>query len=535
MKKSKAIGIIVGTIVLVACIVVAIVLLTSRVSFNLNSSVNFESDNVCVKVNGDIKTVDDINNLPNKAASYKYVGYSYDAVKEEAETGGEFDDTPVSATTIDMVDWTIGKISFDKTNKIIQYEFKFKNYSEFPVVVTISNYNNAVGEMPSLTQTFEALKEKGVTAEENVTNGELNLQAYAGGNAQEKSYIITLTLTDFSASFTQDLALSFTFKKEPSASEQMHKVWTETIQDVEYKFINIGKYPQTYVGNELNTTLENLFDTGSSNLVATGKSYTGYDAGVAITPYVEYVYNDEEYVRVPNADVFNDGSKTFIDGTPVITGETYWFKVEPIQWRILTENYTDEENTTPVSYLLSEYCLTANITFGRSLGVPNNTSHYSSELNVLRPFLDNVFYNEAFTEDEKILMAKRTLKDSDLDATLYNENDPDLTIASTEALNVFAPTYYDMININYGFNSSSSNSDLQRRASATDFAMANYACKLDNSNFQDVHGIESTYYWTSSAHAQYMSSHLVLSYGYLYYNFVNLEFSSVRPAMLFKI
>ena len=337
------------------------------------------------------------------------------------------------------------------------------------------------------------------------------------------------------------ITLSFSISSNLNYSPPLpYKIEEEVINGQTYTFVYFGKYPQTYVGNtmnkELKTWYNSLTQTEKDNPTETYTAYKGYSGSTLNTPvvYNAYEYIDgNTYCRVPEADLYNSGAKTFNDGTTIVNGETYWFKVEPIQWRVLTKNYTDTENTTPVSYLLSEYVLSGNTTFNPSTSNTNHT-HYSAETNALRPFLNKVFYADAFTTKEQALIAQRTLTDADLDATSSHANDPDLIIASTEKLNVFAPSYYDMINTDYGFNSSYSNFDQQRRASATDFAMANYAYKT-TSNYPDIHGLASSYYWTSSAASASTRACNVLSRGSVDRYIVITEINAARPALLFKL
>ena len=336
------------------------------------------------------------------------------------------------------------------------------------------------------------------------------------------------------------ITLSFSISSNLNYSPPLpYKIEEEVINGQTYTFVYFGKYPQTYVGDTMNAELEEWY---TDQPVA--ETYTAYKGRTTTSPYElnePVVYNAYEYIdgntycQVPEADLYNSGAKTFNDGTTIVNGETYWFKVEPIQWRVLTKNYTDTENTTPVSYLLSEYVLSGNTTFNPSTSNTNHT-HYSAETNALRPFLNKVFYADAFTTKEQALIAQRTLTDADLDATKYgqtNPNDSSLTIASTEKLNVFAPSYYDMIEADYRFNSSYSNQDQQRRASATDFAMANYAYKT-TSDYTDIHGLASSYYWTSSA-ASASYAYYVNHAGRVYRSNVNIERSAARPALLFKL
>ena len=313
-------------------------------------------------------------------------------------------------------------------------------------------------------------------------------------------------------------------------SPPLYEKEDEVINGQTYTFVYFGRYPQTYVGDAMNATLESWYT--NQPVAETYTAYKGYSGSALNEPVVYNAYNyidGNTYCQVPQADLYSGGAKTFNDGTTIVNGETYWFKVEPIQWRVLTENYTDTENVATVSYLLSEYCLTANTTFNPSITNTNHT-HYSAETNALRPFLNEVFYKDAFTTKEQALIAQRTLTDADLDGT-GSVGD----IASTEKLNVFAPSYYDMINTDYGFNSSYSNYDQQRKASATDFAMANYAYKSTNTNSQDIHGLASSYYWTSTAASASFNAYFVDAGGNVLSNSVYLESFAARPALLFNL
>jgi len=85
--------------------------------------------------------------------------------------------------------------------------------------------------------------------------------------------------------------------------------------------VTYGIYPQTYVGNTLNSILENSM------------SSLGKERGW-------YVYNNEYYARnvaEPFVDVKQTGAVVqtgvkFADGTTMVTRNAYWFKVEPITW-----------------------------------------------------------------------------------------------------------------------------------------------------------------------------------------------------------
>lgn len=535
MSKRVRITALITTLCLCISLFVVGVLAAKSVSFSVTSKFSFKADGVYVMVDAKLKqgvTLNDVSVISGEGApsgNATYKAYSYKKVSSGDQPNGEASSqTFLNESGTAAGEWTIGNINFSTTNKIVVYEFSVSNYSEFEVSATVT------GNLQTELQ-------------EHIEQDRLTLQTYVGDTATSspsfsfnipkrvndttpgiQTYKIVVTLTSFTKTFnTNQIEINFDFKEYVAPQ---YTIEQENIGGKDYTFVYFGNYPQTYVGNALNTTLENAFDANSSALTATGKTYTTYDAGVKITgdnSCKEYEYNGELFARVPKADVYTSGAKTFKNGTTVVNGSTYWFKVEPIKWRVLTTNYTDAENTTPVYYLLSEFCLTANTTFNPSSS-NTNANYYSSNTNALRPFLNNEFCSEAFTEAEQTLIATRTLKDADMDGTGSVGDIP-----STEPLKVWAPSRSDMIKTNYGFNSSPSNYDQQRRASATDFAMVNYAYK-DASN-KDIYGIGGAYYWTSSAASSSTSAYYVYFDGYVASYPVNIAHYTARPALLFNI
>ena len=146
-KKTRIIGSISALAISMAMLTCG-VLAASQVSLDVTSNVSFEAKGVYVKVNGQIQKGASTGSLADAVdttgTDYKYIGYSYDAVTEQTETGQTattYDDTPVgTASNGTMTGWTIGEIAFDETNRVIRYNFTFTNYSEFAVNATITNY-----------------------------------------------------------------------------------------------------------------------------------------------------------------------------------------------------------------------------------------------------------------------------------------------------------------------------------------------------------------------------------------------------------
>ena len=239
-KKTRIIGSISALAISMAMLTCG-VLAASQVSLDVTSTVSFEAKGVYVKVNGQIQKGASTGSLADAVdttgTDYKYIGYSYDAVTEQTETGTTattFDDTPAgTASNGTMTAWSIGTIEFDETNKVIRYNFTFTNYSEFPVNATIKNYSTADGSTPALTTALAAFGDD-VTAEESVTGGVIQIPALSGSTPGTANYTITLTLNNFSSSLSQPIALNFEFTK------------LETIADY-----------LTWVADDLDTTTAN--------------------------------------------------------------------------------------------------------------------------------------------------------------------------------------------------------------------------------------------------------------------------------------
>lgn len=224
-KKARIIGSISALAISMAMLTGG-VLAASQVSLDVSSSVSFEASGVYVKVNGQIQKGASTDSLADAVdttgTDYKYIGYSYDAVTEQTETGQTattYDDTPVgTASNGTMTGWTIGEIAFDETNRVIRYNFTFTNYSEFAVNATITNY----------TELNEALNSFGadISSTETSSNGVINVPAFADNAPGSANYTITLTLNNFSTSLSQSLPINFSFAKGDAPQQAIKEYFT---------------------------------------------------------------------------------------------------------------------------------------------------------------------------------------------------------------------------------------------------------------------------------------------------------------------
>ncbi|MBQ4535217.1 MAG: hypothetical protein IJA22_00155 [Clostridia bacterium] len=94
--------------------------------------------------------------------------------------------------------------------------------------------------------------------------------------------------------------------------------------------LNFGQYPKTYVGEKLNTELEDAFSKLGTKL--TGKKYTGRLEGKSqIVCYSEYEYKGKKYVRTKTYSKYYE---KYSDGSDLKNEAWVWMSVEPIVWEI---------------------------------------------------------------------------------------------------------------------------------------------------------------------------------------------------------
>ena len=194
-----------------------------------------------------------------------------------------------------------------------------------------------------------------------------------------------------------------------------------------YEYILFGKYPQTLVSDqELITALANATDTDDDG-------------------YIEYL--NEEYVAL--VAVANEGfssATSFRDGSEMLVGNVYYFKVEPIKWRVYDLGNGEYE-------LISEYILDEQQI---NLQATEHSGYYFSEM---REYLNDTFYNKAFSTDEKLMIINTLVDNTTLSGNcIDNENSNDF---------VYLLSYNDLTSAKYGFDEENS-----RIALNTDYTMA---------------------------------------------------------------
>lgn len=257
------------------------------------------------------------------------------------------------------------------------------------------------------------------------------------------------------------------------------------------KYINLGKYPQTVVSDEkLIKALDKITTTNSLG-------------------YIEY--NGEEYKKhVSN----NMNFSKFQNGDRPEKGKTYYFKVEPIKWRLLS-------SISGGYKLVSEYILDSQQfytswmdrdVYGKTIS-PNNYLYstirawlngYDGTRYYVEDYTNKGFIDIAFTEEEQEML-KSVLDDK-----------------------VGLLSYDDVINPTYGFNSIEYKSDVERQAIVTDYAVAN---KCYSGIFEEERGMGDWFLRSPSNKPEYVKC--VDTLGKACYDvYTEIDTYGIRPSIL---
>jgi len=161
-------------------------------------------------------------------------------------------------------------------------------------------------------------------------------------------------------------------------------------------------------------------------------------------------WDNNRYVKL----IIDDGEiqGSFIDDTPIIYSKTYYFKVEPIKWRILSER----DNSI---FMISEDIIE------RQTYDNDHSGYLKSKV---REWLNSDFFNNAFNNIQKEMIQLTEIKNSsESTGTDYNpyqeENCND---------KVFLLSFAEAVDNNYGLIPDYFGYDLKRRKSVTDYALA---------------------------------------------------------------
>ena len=270
-------------------------------------------------------------------------------------------------------------------------------------------------------------------------------------------------------------------------------------------YIYFGEYPQTL--KAVDVTITETTDSRGYFLGSDGAYYAKVTA---------YPYNI---------------SYTFSDGSTVVGGTVYYFKVEPILWRILSQSddtalilcdsiIANKAYQSDYIKIDGKYYTTAN-------GAPEGTYANNYQYSEIRAWLNDQFYNTAFTELERELILTTTV-DNSVASTGYN---PNQYVCENTEDKVFLLSYAEATNSAYGFLTDGYNYDTARKMQPNDYSCATGAWI---SLRADYYG--NGYWWLRSPVVYYSNfARYVVEDGWLNSNGVSLSNSGVAPALQIRL
>ncbi len=192
--------------------------------------------------------------------------------------------------------------------------------------------------------------------------------------------------------------LAWEYNLKFTGTTEAETVVEDTTQDVTIEKdglyrITFGNYPQSVASDQ--ELLESSF-SANKNLTKLENGYT-----INGTKYDAYTYIDgESYVRVPVSAL------SYAAGVTAPTGTYVWFKIEPIVWKILNgtaSNIAQILNGQIQAEVVSEKVLMG-LEFNSSLSAGNLWKNSN-----VRTYLNETFYNEAFSSEEKSRIFDNTI------------------------------------------------------------------------------------------------------------------------------
>ncbi len=202
------------------------------------------------------------------------------------------------------------------------------------------------------------------------------------------------------------------------------------LYEKEGDYIYFGEYPQTIKAE--NVTVSKKPDKN------------GYYKGSDGHKYVKLK-------SVKSSSVENTGLMS--DGSSIVAGEYYYFKVEPIKWRILKTDKDTAILITDVAIDVVDWQISFNQIGGdwysNDSDAPENTYANNYKYSHIRKFLNKNFYNN-FTLLEKAIIKKSVVDNSA--ATTISPEQNDYVCENTNDY-VYIPSFIDLYNEDYGFDS----------------------------------------------------------------------------------
>ncbi len=332
----------------------------------------------------------------------------------------------------------------------------------------------------------------------------------------------------------------------PSTGDTYTRVDEDGTENANGEYILFGSYPQTDVTSTMSSVLS--YGTLPTSTTLNGWTDYGYYVDGEVQSYMWYkdvVYDSETYRAVyftsyrPRWNSSSSSADNSWQDQLYSTSNVYWFKFEPITWRILNENsgtalllcesiIDSQAYQNCCVYNVFDYATdnSGNIlTDGSGNKIYANNYAYST----IRAWLNDNFYNTAFSSAQQQIILTTTV-DNSVSSTGYSTNS--YACENTQD-KVFLLSYSEVVNSSYGFNSSHTDYDTMRQKKNTDYAKVQGCYTYTSSSSYYDNG----YWWLRSPTNFYSDRVRSVDYdGYVSSsNSVDNTYHGVVPALNLKL
>ncbi|MBR4765843.1 MAG: hypothetical protein IK085_03650 [Clostridia bacterium] len=196
------------------------------------------------------------------------------------------------------------------------------------------------------------------------------------------------------------------------------------------------------------------------------------------------------------------------------TGTTYWFKFEPIVWKVLDpDSGLIVCNSVIDSQAYNNYILYANREYWGNAEKTYRANDYANSS--IRAWLNNDFINTAFSSSQQ-----ENIRVTELDNSCPYDSNYDSANTSDK---IFLLSYNEVTNSAYGFNSDADSSDTARKRTSSDYAKCQGIGKNSAGN---------SHWWLRSPNLDSYRACYVIYDGYASHNnIVNRTYEGVVPAL----
>jgi len=283
------------------------------------------------------------------------------------------------------------------------------------------------------------------------------------------------------------------------------------------KTVYFGSYPTTQVTD--NSIIASLSEASGDPLSSDKWTSYGYYISGEIKDYMRYadiVYNSVKYrgvhftsYRPYYTTIESSEQRSYQDDNGYSVNTTYWFAYETLSWRVLSK--TDKEILIVCNSVIDSR------EFSPQRKGANGKAANNYALSTVRSFLNDSFYNTAFSDKQKTSIVATEI-DNGAASTGFESNK--YAVQNTTD-NVFLLSYADVVNADYGFNT-----DEDRKLNATDYAKA-----------QGLRTDGGARYWLRSPNDRYENyARYVDGYGYAEYNqYVYWCHLGIVPALTIRL